>query len=220
MRNADETHNEPVTARPRIFFPAKLKERSLATTILGVTHQRREFTPAYFQLGSEENKELLASVSEEDRATFKALLALRGASSADEPLAKKHIEAATRLLMPKYPESANAVRGVDARKLGRRLYPAVLEETIRRARVIIQRDFAPAIYCPNLSTAMFTFAAYKGVSVCLNCQTIFAVDVPRPDGYRSDKYCSSACPSRYRQKVYRANQKKRATKSKRKERRK
>jgi hypothetical protein len=196
-------HNEGITPRPRIFVSVEVKD-SFVREIVGLTHRLREFTSAFFELGSKENKELEASVTEEDRAAFKALLALRCAYSADEPIGKNQLAEATRLLIPHYPgDAAEYARVTDAKKVAHRIYPALLRDRIKRARVIILPDFSPAIFCPSLSVAMFVYAAYRGVAVCLNCQKLFAYDSERPDGGASEKYCTAACGQRYRQKLYR-----------------
>jgi hypothetical protein len=213
--NAYTDHNASITARPRIFFAAKVKE-SLVRDVLGVTHQRREFTPVFFLPGSTENAELTASVSKEDQATFKALLALRCAISSDEPIGKLLLASAIKLLVENHPGDASEyARVTDVRQVARNIYPALLSEKLKRVRIIITRDFVPAMLCPDITTAMFCFASFRGVAVCLNCQKIFAYDAPRADGTASEKYCTARCGTLYRQKNYRLRV---AQKSKRKER--
>ena len=146
---------------------------------------------------------------------------IRCAYTADDPISRKNLIDATRLLMPDYPGDADAFyAGANLKKIARDTYPGLLSQYIGKARLIIsRRDFVPVILCPNLSVAMFVFAAYRGIAICLNCQKLFALDLPRVDGSTGERYCTAACGQRYRQKVYRLNVKARS-KPKRKGRRK
>src|SRR5262249_53001489 len=81
-------------------------------------------------------------------------------------------------------------------------YGGLLREKVRKARIVLG-GFVPAIFCPNLTVAMFVFASYRRIAVCLNCLNVFLLDLPLVDGSSSEKYCSAACGGRYRQKTYR-----------------
>jgi hypothetical protein len=147
---------------------------------------------------------------------LKGLVILRCAYLADDPIGKKQFAEATKLVIRDYPgdaeEFARAIR--DVREPARRAYRTLLEGKIKPARIVILPDFTPALRCPSLSVAMFAFAAYRGVVVCPNCQKLFAVDSERVDGSASERYCTVACGSRYRQKVYRLNAKREKRKRK------
>src|SRR5262249_45072897 len=64
-------------------------------------------------------------------------------------------------------------------------------------------QFLPAILCPNVRTASFVAAAFRGLAVCPNCLRLFDPYAERIDGSKGDKYCTAACGSRYRQRLYR-----------------
>ena len=67
-----------------------------------------------------------------------------------------------------------------------------------------QKQFLPAIYCPNARTASFLAVSYRGFGpACVNCFRIFSPDAPSIDESVSEKYCTAACGQRYRQKIYR-----------------
>lgn len=212
-------HNGTVTAfsaRPRILFPSD-PTVALTREVFEVSHRRtREFTPAFFQLGSPEHRELEENTSETDRDAVKALTLIRCAYTSDDPITRRSLYDSTYLLMPDYLGDARTFyAGANAKKIARSVYPGLLREYIRKARIIISRGFVPAIWCPNLSVAMFVFAAYRGIAVCLNCQKLFALDLPRSDASTGERYCTAACGQRYRQKLYRLRAKAKS-KSKRK----
>jgi hypothetical protein len=210
--NESDEHNAGITPRPRILFPV-LSSDELTQKVLGKIAHLWEFTAAFFELGTPQHKEFEAEVSEADRKMLRSLTLMRCASSADDPIAKRNLADVTRLLVPEYPgNTGEYFRVNDAKKIARRLYPALLKEMVKRARLSISGKFVPEILCPNMTVAAFAFAAYRGISVCLNCQKLFAADSPRPDSSNSEKYCTAACGQRYRQKVYRINSKRKGNK--------
>lgn len=112
------------------------------------------------------------------------------------------------MLKPDYPGDAEEYyRQNDPKKIARNVYPDRLRQRIKKAQIVILPSFTPAILCPDMTVAMFVFAAYRGIAVCLNCQKLFALDSERADGSVSEKYCTVACGSRSRRKLYRLNKK-------------
>jgi hypothetical protein len=198
------------------MFPVVLAGDGLTRKVTGQVAHLREFTGVFFELGTPQHREFEAEVSESDRKMLRSLTLMRCASAANDPIARKNLQEVTRLLWPEYPgDSREYYRVNDPRKIARRLYPAFLKEKLRHARLSVSGKFTPEIVCPDIATAAFAFAAYRGISVCLNCLKLFAMDSPRADDSNSEKYCTAACGQRYRQKVYRLNLKELA-KSKRK----
>jgi hypothetical protein len=127
----------------------------------------------------------------------------------DETAARKALNDAGQLL-DDLPQSILA--GVkEPRRAAWILYSCYLTGEMKRARLVVHRnkrgEFIPVVGCPDIKTALFVFAAYRGVEACLNCQKLFAVDSARPDDSSSDRYCTAACGQRYRQKLYRLRQK-------------
>jgi hypothetical protein len=203
-------HNAGITARPRIMFPV-LSTDELTRKVFGPVANLREFTAAFFDLGTPQHKELETEVSETDRKRLRSLTLLRCAYSANDPIARKNLSEVTRLLWPEYPgNSSEYFRVNDPKKIARWVYPALLKEELKSARLSISGKFVPEILCPNMTVAAFAFAAYRGIAVCLNCQKLFALDLERADGSNSEKYCTAACGQRYRQKIYRLKVKDRA----------
>ena len=93
--------------------------------------------------------------------------------------------------------------------MAKRLYPLVFSKAMERAKVRMwckDGEWLPVIWCPNMKTAMYAYAAFNGVETCLNCQKLFCLDVPRVDDSRSEKYCTVACGQRFRQRIYRKRQ--------------
>jgi len=212
--NATNQHNETITARPRIFFPSKSGEWVLHG------HLVAEFTAAHATPGSPEYKELEKGTTEFDRNRLRGLRLLRYVDvKNDETAVRKALNDAGQLLH-NLPESMAAGLEVPKRLAGI-LYCGYLTSGMKAARLGIIRnnhgEFIPVVGCPDIKTALFVFAAYRGVEACMNCQKLFAVDSARPDGSSSDRYCTAACGQRYRQKLYRLRQKVRIKKlSKRK----
>jgi hypothetical protein len=102
----------------------------------------------------------------------------------------------------------NHLKG-QGREAARRLYPSFFSKAIKRSRLRMwckDGEWMPVIWCPNLTTAMFTHAAFNRVETCLNCQKLFCLDVPRVDDSRSEKYCTVACGQRFRHRIYRKRQ--------------
>ena len=213
-------HNATITARPRIFFRGKPHEFD---EVIGVT-RLTEFTNAYATPGTTEYNEMEQSMTAIDRNRLRALRLLRYVhAESDELAAKKALGDAGRLLFDD-PQFQSVFAGAKRpRKAAQVVYSSYFTDEIKGARLAIHRtnrgEFIPVVRCPDMKTAMFVFAAFRGIETCLNCQKLFAVDAERPDGSSSERYCTGACGQRYRQKLYRLRQKSQATRSVRKEKR-
>jgi hypothetical protein len=205
--NVTGDHNAEITlspVRPRIFFNGEPTE-DIVREVIGARHRGvREFTPAFFQPGTAEHRELENTVSESDRAALKALVLIRSAYVTDDPIARQSLQDATYQLMPDYSGHVkHFFQNANPKKIAGKEYPGLMRQYMRKARLVVSRGFVPAILCPDLSTAMFVFAAFRGISCCLNCQKLFALDLPRVDGSAGERYCTARCGQAYRQKVYR-----------------
>ena len=166
----------------------------------------REFTSEYW---GPRYKELLEETTERDRVRLKAIRLLRHAYFGEEKTAALTIlDQAGNLLFNDPKTWRNHLRG-QGREAARRLYPLFFSKAMKRSRLRMwckDGEWMPVISCPNMTTAMFTHAAFNGVETCLNCQKLFCLDVPRVDDSRSEKYCTVACGQRFRQRIYRKRQ--------------
>jgi hypothetical protein len=229
-------HNEGITrkARPRIMFPAadfadwvaKFDEANnreagnkpfdpdiliyLCMTTEG-DWPVHEFNHEYW---FSRRKELEKGTSETDRTRLRALRLLRYAFFGEEEQASLEIFDEAVNLLSKDPKLAwiKDTKG-HGRDAAQRLYPLYFAKAMKRAEVRMwckNGEWIPIIWCPDMTTAMFTYAAFKGVETCLNCQKLFCLDVPRVDDSRSEKYCTVACGQRFRQRIYRKRQAKEA----------
>ena len=226
-----EDHNAGITrlARPRILFPAddfsdwvakferpgrKDRGKPFDTDILihlCMTTEGdwpvREFNHEYWL---SRRKELEKGTSESDRTRLRALRLLRYAFFGEEEESSLAIldEALNLLSKDTKLEWIKHVKG-HGRDAAQRLYPLYFAKAMKRAEVRMwcqNGEWMPIIWCPDMTTAMFTFAAFNGVETCLNCQKLFCLDVPRADDSRSEKYCTVACGQRFRQRIYRKKQ--------------
>jgi hypothetical protein len=223
-------HNASITrlVRPRIIFPAKdlawldKFEENAENTVYSIWGEEfdaslymsmedegrrvREFTSGY--LGPR-YKELLEETTEHDRVRLKAIRLLRHAYfGEDKTAALTILDQAGNLLFNDPNTWRNHVRG-QGREAARRLYPLFFSKAMKRCKLRMwckDGEWAPVIWCPNMTTAMFTYAAFDGVETCLNCQKLFCLDAPRVDDSRSEKYCTVACGQRFRQRIYRKRQ--------------
>ena len=226
-------HNAGITrlARPRIMFPAKPDLKRLMREGGGVVHDYyrfgaenfaadlyrsldegnsvREFTSEYW---TSRYKELKEETSEYDRTRIAALKLLRHAFTGEDDASSQDILDSVRNLLQQHPRIwASTIKELQGqeRETARRLYPLVFSKEMERAKVRMwcrDGEWLPVIWCPNMKTAMYAYAAFNGVETCLNCQRLFCMDVPRVDDSRSEKYCTVACGQRFRQRIYRKRQ--------------
>jgi ribosomal protein S27E len=179
----------------------------------------KEFTADYMSMGSPEYREMKNATTQAARNRLRALRLLRYTHIDNDETSARKVLADAMQLLDDLPESM--LTGVkEPRKVASVLYSMYLAGEIKSARLVIHRtergEFLPVIRCPDLKTALYVFAAYRGVEACLNCGNLFATDGPRPDASSSERYCTAACGQRYRQKLYRLRQKKLKKISKRK----
>ncbi len=220
-RNYAHHNNAPITARPRIFFPStsgKWKGVEVRRVIL--PSRMTEFTDAYITMGTPEYREMEKTVGAGSLTWLRALRLLRYVQVDDETAARNALAEVGKLLSedPDFQSALAATKKPKA--VAALLYDVYFAREMTEARLVIHRaergHFIPVIHCRNMTTAMFVFAAYGGVEACVNCQKLFAVGAPRPDGSSSERYCTAACGQRYRQKLYRLRKKSQAKQSNRK----
>lgn len=205
-RNEIEHHNDSITARPRIYFRERPGEWD---RVIGIAPHTREFTSSHVTLGTPEYKEMEQAITTKSRNRLRALRLLRYVCvESDETAARKTLVDAGQLIFddPKL-AALFAAGGDDPRKAASDAYRQFFNEELRGSWLAVQRtkrgEFIPVIRCDDMKTAMFAFAAFRGLETCLNCQKLFVVDAPRPDDSSSERYCSGTCGQRYRQKLYR-----------------
>jgi hypothetical protein len=212
-------HNAGITARPRIYFRVRPGDWD---HVIGIAPRSREFTSAYATPGTPENKELEHSTTKKDRNRLRALRLLRYVCAEDDQTAARKVLTDAGQLIFEDLQLAKLFAGTeDPKQVAAASYEEFFNDEIRGARLAIHRtkrgEFVPIIRCPDVKTAMFMFAAFRGIETCLNCAKLFAVDIVRPDDSSSERYCTAACGQRYRQKLYRLREKGRLEKiSKRK----
>jgi hypothetical protein len=137
---------------------------------------------------------------------------LRRAFAGEDDASSQEILDSARNLLQQHPRIwASTIEGIQGqeREMAKRLYPLVFSKAMERAKVRMwckDGEWLPVIWCPNMKTAMYAYAAFNGVETCLNCQKLFCLDVPRVDDSRSEKYCTVACGQRFRQRIYRKRQ--------------
>jgi hypothetical protein len=171
----------------------------------------REFTSDFWELPSR-IKELEKETSEPDRRRIRALCMLRRAYyyfGEDEDSAREILKKVEELCAFRE-ELSNEPAYTSNRGRVRILYPLMFGKALKHARVRMwptdSGGFLPVIWCDNMTTAMFAYAAFKGVDTCQNCAKLFCTDLPRVDDSRSEKYCPVACGQRFRQRIYRKRQ--------------
>jgi hypothetical protein len=198
--------------RPPIFFRTGLIGERKMDKIFG-TGFWSEFTDAFVTPGTPEYKQMEHAVSERDRNQLRALRLLRYVCVGNnETAARKALKDAGQLLFSKPDDVELYVGGKNPQKVAIERYRSDFNEEIHGHRIVIRRskrgEFIPAIHCTDMKTAMFLYAAFRGVEACLNCGRLFAVDAARPDASSSDRYCTARCGQSYRQKLYRTRIKK------------
>jgi hypothetical protein len=230
------------STRPRIFFPGKdvvslspLAEQFKKYPVITVFGEEfdmdlyatldepsrvREFTSDFWELSSRQYKELKKETTERDRLHVRALRLLRRAYiGEDEDSAREIMKKVEDLCI--FPPEHNSALALDPSWGGnlaraRHLYPLVFSRALKQARVRMwpteSGEFLPVIWCPDMTTAMFAYAAFEGVETCLNCAKLFCTDLPRVDDSHSEKYCTVACGQRFRQRIYRQRDKKKTQK--------
>jgi hypothetical protein len=237
--NESRKHNDTITPRPAILVPATGKNNDgwiwqmgregpqvieadwsplppYAEWGLDPPETVVEFTGAFMRVGTPERATMEANVSAKDRETLHSLLKLRAASETAPKAARRELAEAAKKLIPDARLRATFQAG-HLPEVAEWFYPAYFNRELKGARLVLwltkQKRFLPAIFCPNMKTAMFAFAAFRGVAACRNCGTLFTLDSERPDKSKSEHYCTAACGQRYRQKTYR----KRSARRKKKE---
>ncbi|MGB9434769.1 MAG: hypothetical protein WBQ89_21165, partial [Candidatus Acidiferrum sp.] len=177
----------------------------------------REFTASHLIPGTADHQEFVAGTSAEDRETLKGLTLLRSVMDReDDALAHQEMIAITPRLGANLPKSGPYAvdldafyKGKDVREIARKTYQGLLNVAIAADThlEILEGSILPVVACANIRAAAFVFTAYKGISTCLNCGKQFSTDFRRPDGSKSELYCTQRCGAQYRQKVYRHNMK-------------
>lgn len=170
----------------------------------------KEFTSAYTQPGSVEHSELETDITDKDWKTLRqglvSLYYSHGTFPTGMKEAKRELSKASQRL-PTDPRLQATFAGGQLPQVTAWFYPAFFNRELRRARLVLwltkRNQFIPAIFCPSMKTALFAFAAFRGVAACANCGELFSPDSARADKSMSEKYCTAACGQRYRQKVYR-----------------
>jgi hypothetical protein len=231
--DAARKHDATMTPRPAILFRATGKDNDGWILEMGKTGPQvieadwsplpayedwsldppqtvTKFTGAYMRLGTPERAVMEANVSAKDRDTLHGLLKLRAASETAPKAAQRELAEAAKKLIADARLRATFQTG-HLPDVVEWFYPAFFNRELKGARLVLwltkQKRFLPAIFCPNMKTAMFAFAAFRGVAACRNCGELFTLDVERPDKSKSEVYCTAACGLRYRSKTYRARKK-------------
>jgi len=191
---------------------ASLDSALVAGHVLFTPVRIREFTSDFGELPTR-IKELEKETSELDRNRIKALCMLRRAYyyfGADEDSAREILKEVEELGVFRE-ELSNEPSYKSNRSRVRILYPLMFGEALKHARVRMwptdSGEFLPVIWCDNMTTAMFAYAAFRGVDTCQNCAKLFYTDLPRVDDSRVEKYCTVACGQRFRQRMHRRRQK-------------
>jgi hypothetical protein len=171
-----------------------------------------EFTGAFMRVGTPEYATMEARTTKKERDTLHGLLQLRATRATfpfplEPKAARKVLSDATKLLIGDSRLQATFQVG-RLPEVAEWFYPAFFNRELKGARLVLwltkQKQFIPAIFCPLMKTAMFAFAAFRGVVACPNCGELFTLDSERPDKSKSERYCTAACGQRFRQKMYRA----------------
>jgi CGNR zinc finger len=214
--------NSNLTVRPRILFCAskhQLADADLWGKIFGekppVSVRWTEFTAKFMTIGARERKEFEAGISNEDRDALAALRLLRRAASMPGDSAAADLCEATRRLIHvhDYPKGLNAriVFSHGPKKI-MRLYKGLLNENIKQARLAVTTQGGEPsvnILCPDIRTAAFVFAAFRGLEICPGCGKLFAPNPQRA----AQHYCSKNCGQRIYQREFRQRQKSKRSKS-------
>jgi hypothetical protein len=218
-------------SRPRILFAPRgvetrfrnlFKNRNPLVRYFGVDFDQdlyawvddpskaREFTSDYWN-SPVLFKELEKETSKSDRDHIVALRHLRHAYIVDDEDAAREVLYKVGELCSFPDVLTNEPSWSSNRARVREVYPLILGSALQNARIRIwpatNGGFAPVIWCPDMTTAMYTYAAFNGVESCQNCAKLFCTDMPRIDGSRSERYCTVACGERFRQRLYRKRQK-------------
>jgi hypothetical protein len=246
--NATTNHNASITARPAILIPATDQKNDGVVIQMGKAGPQildfqkegvpryadwnleqlqpiRAFTSAFMSPGSPEHMEMEANTTKKDRDTLHGLLRLRYTHErfpVNEKAAKSELSHASSALIED-PRIRATFAGGKLPQVAAWFYPAFFNRGLKRARLVLwltkQNQFLPAIFCPDMKTATFAFAAFRGVVACANCGELFTLDSERVDKSRGEKYCTAACGQRFRQKAYRQRVRGKATTRKRRKKR-
>ncbi len=179
----------------------------------------KEFTPAYMTFGTPERRSFEASVPKRDRDILAALPLLQRVQTHETlSIAMRDLCDVAERLIPGWRPPKRAIGG-NWREDAARIYAYHLRQGMKGARLVMTRansgqPYLPAVLCPDLRSAAFVFAAYRGVEVCAGCRTVFASDQER-----DQKYCSGACAQRRYQRQYRLREKRKRAVKKSKRRR-
>jgi len=226
--NYTDSHNghiTPVLARPRILIPGSAKEND--GFVLRISSEGPQRWPAdlegkkfYAEWGIEwlePVKEFLVgqvrTLSGKDRAQLQALSLLRYAHDTfgSNQLASKKALSDAAVLLIEDKALQQVFSAGNPQDVATVFYPAFFTRQVKNAQMVMwcthQKEFLPAIYCPDGRTASFLAVSYRGLSTCINCYKIFSPDIASVDESTSEKYCTAACGQRYRQKLYRLRQK-------------
>lgn len=215
MSKAHNTNYHLTTQR--IFFRVSQHD-ALYREIFGSEPPAKlhEFTRAFLTPGTREYRELQSATSDADRKCLAALVLLsRALSIAPGQRTARDLYDATRLLIPEYSGPRSTFSGADP-KQNAWLYAGLLNIEIRKAHLAVISTSrgqlpTPSLVCPDIRTAAFVWAAYRGLEVCPACGKMFA---PNPE--RPQKYCSINCGQRIYQRRHRRRQKSKKLKSKKK----
>lgn len=220
--NLQKRHNETIThepdvGRPLILIPTTHEDAEGFALLMSEEGPRRvpadvegkKFFAAWgIEMWQPVKKFTVVALSEQrDVDRFRGLASLRRAIEESAPdRAREALESAAKLLI----DDAllrPVFRRADPRKAAAIFYPAFFSGEMRGTSVVLWRtnagEFLPGILCPSARTAAFVAAAFRVLSVCPNCHKIFDPYGEHPDGSRGHVYCTIACGSRYRQKMYR-----------------
>jgi hypothetical protein len=201
-------HNVTITARPRILFPVnsnrsdRIITRGFGLGEIPLLRDVKEFTAAYMTPGTRQHKEMEQATTQRDRRVIASLRLLQYAHAKAPDAARELVEAFSVLSGGWRPRDLGYGH-LSQRELAANFYSGSFNDEMKSARVIMSRPTrseapVPAIWAPDIRTAAFVFAAFRGVEVCASCHRLFA-----PDRERGEKYCSDACGQNFRQKLYR-----------------
>jgi hypothetical protein len=214
--NADLTHDIPILFSAQTGQVSFGAENPFFSAEIPFVRGVKEFTAAYMNLWTRQHKTKEQGISDQDRRKLRALRLLQYVHSSGSAEAARELGDALEVLGGAGVVERLGLSNVPKVELAANWYAGSFNFEMKKARIVMwQRNKnetpIPAVWCPDIRTAAFVFAAFRGITVCPGCRQLFA-----PNPQHPAKYCSEKCGQRIWQREYRVREKKKLRPAKRK----
>lgn len=201
--------NANLTQQQRIVFPVDGKGRFkiLSRDSHGEIPFMRdveEFTAAYMTPGTKERKAMELATTPRDRTLLATLRVLQHFHSYPKSQnAERELFSALSVILGSWSPDELGYGDMSKIELAAKFFGGSLNDGMRGAQPVMLPGTrggmpTPGIWCPDIKTAAFVWAAFRGVAVCCVCRNLFA-----PDPLRDEKPYCPKCAQAYWQREYR-----------------